>query len=191
MRKPTLDCGGYSASQDRNFVLPSKTCRATSPRLRRRSIVSSNFSMRILSDNRLICFAFADAYQLGVLSSRIHVLWTLANGGTLEDRPIYTKVRCFDPFPFPDASEALIVRLGLAAVEMSLLAEQSDQPATAFVGVVLIVGDDVAYAGLLVVGVGATQRCHVDVFTGDAADDVGSGDEHPAFRRHDDDVGQR
>ncbi|MGH6823618.1 MAG: class I SAM-dependent DNA methyltransferase, partial [Methylocella sp.] len=61
----------------------------------------------ILPDNRLVCFAFPDAYQLGVLSSRTHVLWTLANGGTLEDRPIYTKVRCFDPFPFPDPPEAL------------------------------------------------------------------------------------
>ena len=74
---------------------------------------------------------------------------------------------------------------------MSLLAEQSDQPATALVGVVLVVGDDVAHAGLLVVGVRATERGHVDVLTGDAADDVGSGDEHPALRRHDDDVGQR
>lgn len=26
--------------------------------------------------------------------------------GTLEDRPIYTKTNCFDPFPFPDPLEA-------------------------------------------------------------------------------------
>lgn len=59
----------------------------------------------VLADNRLVCFALSDAFSLGVLSSRIHVTWTLAAGGTLEDRPIYTKTRCFDPFPFPDASE--------------------------------------------------------------------------------------
>ena len=42
-----------------------------------------------------------DAFFLGVLSSRVHVVWSLASGGTLEDRPRYTKARCFDPFPFP------------------------------------------------------------------------------------------
>lgn len=40
------------------------------------------------------------------MSSRIHVEWTLANGGRLESRPRYNKDVCFDPFPFPDASEA-------------------------------------------------------------------------------------
>ena len=49
--------------------------------------------------------ALEDAYFLGVLSSRVHVSWALAAGGTLEDRPRYNKTRCFDPFPFPDASE--------------------------------------------------------------------------------------
>jgi hypothetical protein len=29
------------------------------------------------------------------------VVWTLLSGGTLEDRPRYTKSHCFDPFPFP------------------------------------------------------------------------------------------
>jgi hypothetical protein len=57
----------------------------------------------ILPDNRLIVLATDDMFNLGVLSSRIHLLWTAANGGTLEDRPVYTKSRCFDPFPFPDS----------------------------------------------------------------------------------------
>lgn len=59
----------------------------------------------ILPDNMLVNFAFDDAYYLGVLSSRTHVVWALAAGGTLEDRPRYNKTRCFEPFPFPDASE--------------------------------------------------------------------------------------
>ncbi len=58
----------------------------------------------ILPDNMLIAIGSDDAFHLGVLSSRIHVVWTLAQGGTLEDRPRYTKSQCFDPFPFPDAS---------------------------------------------------------------------------------------
>lgn len=65
----------------------------------------------ILPDNRLVNFALDDAYYFGVLSSRIHVKWTLATGGTLEDRPVYNKTRCFDPFPFPDCSEQQKARI--------------------------------------------------------------------------------
>ena len=61
---------------------------------------------RILPDNRLIIFALEDAWFIGVLSSRVHVVWTLARGGTLENRPIYTKSACFDPFPFPIGTKA-------------------------------------------------------------------------------------
>jgi hypothetical protein len=56
----------------------------------------------VLPDNMLINFAFDDPFFLGVLSSRIHVCWALAAGGTLEDRPRYNKTRCFDTFPFPN-----------------------------------------------------------------------------------------
>lgn len=59
----------------------------------------------ILPDNMLVAVALSDAFHLGVLSSRIHVAWCLAQGATLEDRPRYSKSRCFDPFPFPDAAE--------------------------------------------------------------------------------------
>jgi hypothetical protein len=68
----------------------------------------------ILPDNRLICFALQSAYWLGVMSARLHVAWTLAQGGRLEDRPIYTKSLCFDRYPFPlldEASEARIAEL--------------------------------------------------------------------------------
>lgn len=54
----------------------------------------------------LVNISLDDAYFLGVLSSRIHVGWTLAAGGTLENRPRYTKTTCFDPFPFPEPSAA-------------------------------------------------------------------------------------
>ena len=60
----------------------------------------------ILPDNMLVNIALDDAFYLGVLSSRVHVTWALAAGGTLEDRPRYNKTRCFDPFPFPDCDEA-------------------------------------------------------------------------------------
>lgn len=61
----------------------------------------------ILPDNMLVNIASPDAYLLGVLSSRIHVTWALAAGGRLGygNDPRYNKTRCFEPFPFPDASE--------------------------------------------------------------------------------------
>ena len=59
----------------------------------------------IAPDNMLIAIAVDDAYFLGVLSSRAHVVWALAQGGTLEDRPRYNKSRCFETFPFPVATE--------------------------------------------------------------------------------------
>lgn len=57
----------------------------------------------ILPDNMLICIAVDDAFNLGVLSSRVHVPWALAAGGRMGmgDDPRYNKTRCFDPFPFP------------------------------------------------------------------------------------------
>lgn len=58
-----------------------------------------------LPDNMLIAIADDDAYTLGILSSDIHVIWALAAGGTLEDRPRYNKSRCFEPFPFPSLEE--------------------------------------------------------------------------------------
>ncbi len=65
----------------------------------------------VLPDNMLVNIGLDDALHLGVLSSRIHVGWALMVGGTLEDRPRYNKTRCFDPFPFPDATEAQKARI--------------------------------------------------------------------------------
>ncbi|MEJ7776780.1 MAG: DNA methyltransferase [Sphingomicrobium sp.] len=58
----------------------------------------------ILPDNMLVAIGSNDAFHLGVLSSRTHIRWALRAGGTLEDRPRYTKGKIFDPFPFPDAT---------------------------------------------------------------------------------------
>ncbi|MDQ5835563.1 MAG: DUF4423 domain-containing protein, partial [Acidobacteriota bacterium] len=65
----------------------------------------------ILPDHRLIAIALDDSFHLGVLSSRIHLTWALAAGGTLEDRPVYNKTRCFDPFPFPACTEQQKARI--------------------------------------------------------------------------------
>ena len=63
---------------------------------------------KILPDDKLIAIASDDAYVFGVLSSKIHVTWALAAGGRMGvgNDPVYDKTRCFDPFPFPDPTEA-------------------------------------------------------------------------------------
>ncbi len=59
----------------------------------------------IIPDNMLVAVGSDDAFTLGILSSRVHVTWALTSGATLEDRPRYSKSRCFDPFPFPAADD--------------------------------------------------------------------------------------
>ena len=61
----------------------------------------------VLPDNKLVVLTMDDAFQLGVLSSRIHVVYSLAAGSWLGvgNDPVYAKSRCFDPFPFPVCGE--------------------------------------------------------------------------------------
>jgi hypothetical protein len=80
-----------------------------------------------LIEHGVIGIGSADAHHLGVLSSSIHVCWTLANGGTLEDRPRYNKDVCFDPFPFPDASEKRKSEIRAVAEELDAFRKQCQQ----------------------------------------------------------------
>ncbi|GAA0566836.1 class I SAM-dependent DNA methyltransferase [Caenispirillum bisanense] len=72
-------------------------------------------------DNMLVCVALDDAYHLGVLSSRIHVVWALAAGARLGvgNDPRYSKSNCFDKFPFPLPAPDI-------AQEIRALAEELD-----------------------------------------------------------------
>ena len=58
-------------------------------------------------EHRLVVTAIDDALMLGHLSSSVHKAWALAAGGTLEDRPVYNKSLCFEPFPFPAEDSGL------------------------------------------------------------------------------------
>lgn len=55
----------------------------------------------VLSDHRLFVFARNDDYFFGALHSRLHEVWALKMGSTLEDRPSYSSATCFETFPFP------------------------------------------------------------------------------------------
>ena len=119
----------------------------------------------ILPDNMLVAIASKDASQLAILSSCIHLVWTSHQGGVLEDRPRYTKSRCFDPFPFPDTSEThktTLRALGeeLDATRKRVLAEHPDLTLTGLYnvleklksGAVLTPEDeDVKHRGLVII----------------------------------------
>ena len=79
----------------------------------------------IMPDDKLIAIASEDALHLGVLSSAVHVNWALAAGGRLGvgNDPVYSKSRCFDPFPFPHADTGLTPAL---TEKIRQLAEQLD-----------------------------------------------------------------
>lgn len=79
----------------------------------------------VLPDHMVIAFGLDGHESLGILSSRIHVLWALAAGGRLGvgNDPRYNKSRCFDTFPFPDLTAANQTEL---ANRIGTLAEQID-----------------------------------------------------------------
>jgi hypothetical protein len=73
--------------------------------------------VEMAADHGIVCIASDDPYVLGVLSSHIHVTWALAAGGRLGvgNDPRYNKTRCFDPFPFPAATEEHRAEIGRIA----------------------------------------------------------------------------
>lgn len=76
----------------------------------------------ILPDNKLVVIASDDAATLGVLSSRLHQQWFVANSariGVYDGDAVYVKGACFDAFPFPDLS-------GRAGAEIAVLADEID-----------------------------------------------------------------
>jgi hypothetical protein len=72
----------------------------------------------ILPDNKLVAIGLGPGFSLGILSSRIHAMWVDRAGGLLEDRPVYVKSQCFDPFPFPAATDEQKARIGAIAEEL-------------------------------------------------------------------------
>lgn len=60
-------------------------------------------SSAILPDQKIRGVATEDAFHLGVLSSRIHTLWSDAAGGRqgVGNDSVYNNTTCFEPFPFP------------------------------------------------------------------------------------------
>jgi type II restriction/modification system DNA methylase subunit YeeA len=56
---------------------------------------------KTIPDHAVYIFARDDDYFFGVLHSKIHEIWALKQGTSLEDRPRYTPTSTFETFPFP------------------------------------------------------------------------------------------
>lgn len=56
----------------------------------------------VVPDSQVIVIARDDDTSFGILHSRIHELWALRMGTSLEDRPRYTPSTTFETFPFPE-----------------------------------------------------------------------------------------
>ena len=74
-----------------------------------------------LPSNSVIVVASAEDYMLGVLQSRPHIVWALAMGTQLEDRPRYIVSTCFETFPFPLPTEEQREAIGAAAAALNAL----------------------------------------------------------------------
>jgi hypothetical protein len=82
--------------------------------------VFSFLSPDVLVDDKIVVIASPDAFILGVLQSRTHVAWMLAQGNWLGagNDAVYAKTQCFDPFPFPTATLAQRAEIGAIAEEL-------------------------------------------------------------------------
>lgn len=62
----------------------------------------------VISESKVVVIAYDEAAILAVLSSHLHVLWSLVAGGMLGvgNDPTYNHTGAFNPFPFPAPTEA-------------------------------------------------------------------------------------
>lgn len=141
--KPERDKNNRASYRDSWWIFgePRKVMRATLAGLPRYIATVETAKHRVFQfldtsiapDNMLIAIAINDAYTLGVLSSRVHVVWALAAGGRLGvgNDPRYNKSRCFETFPFPAATTEQQTRIRdlaeqLDAYRKRVLAQHTD-----------------------------------------------------------------
>ncbi len=110
------------------FAEPNPSLRRATIGLRRVIVVPRTakwFSFQFVSpetipDTAVVAIASGDSFSLGVLSSRVHLLWATAAGGRLGvgNDPRYQHKQTFNPYPFPDPNDALRERIRAVAEEL-------------------------------------------------------------------------
>ncbi len=93
---------GRSGADMRAALAPLKRYIATPRVAKHRMFVWLDVS--VLSDSRLYAIAREDDATFGILSSRIHEVWALANASMhgVGNDPTYNAKSCFETFPFPE-----------------------------------------------------------------------------------------
>jgi type II restriction/modification system DNA methylase subunit YeeA len=74
----------------------------------------------VVPGDALVVVAREDDASIGILQSRIHEVWALRSGSSLEDRPRYTPTTCFETFPFPEGLTPNIPATGYAGDKNAL-----------------------------------------------------------------------
>jgi hypothetical protein len=80
-----------------------------------------------LPDHQLIVFAHSDDYFFGLVHSRLHEVWALAQGTQLREKESgfrYTPTTCFETFPLPQPTPEQEAAIGAAAKELNELRER-------------------------------------------------------------------
>lgn len=86
----------------------------------------------ISADSRLFIICRADDHTLGILSSRLHEVWALANASMhgVGNDPTYNAKSCFETFPFPDGLTLNLASADFtnpAAAEISTAAQKLNE----------------------------------------------------------------
>jgi len=85
------------------------------------------FTMEILPTDAVVVFARSDDYFFGVLHSRPHEVWALAQGTQLREKESgfrYTPTTCFETFPFPEPTPEQEAAIAEAAHDLNELRER-------------------------------------------------------------------
>ncbi|WP_062374030.1 DNA methyltransferase [Halomonas sp. KX33721] len=92
----------------------------------------------ILPDNKLINIALQKGEEFGLLSSRLHILWSLAAGSRLGvgNDSVYVKTRCFETFPFPELTDEQAAKIGQLAeqIDTHRKRQQAEHPTLTLTG---------------------------------------------------------
>ena len=115
---------GFPASEMRQVLKPHSRYIGTSVTAKHRFFAW--LPGDTLPSNSVVAFARDDDYTFGVLHSRFHEVWALAQGTQLREAQSgirYTPTTCFETFPFPEPTDEQREAIAGAAKELDKLRE--------------------------------------------------------------------
>jgi len=79
-------------------------------------------SSAVLPDQKLVVFATDEDYEMGILSSKVHILWALRRANPIGqgNDPTYSVRSCYPTFAYPEPTEAQREAIGAAARQLDV-----------------------------------------------------------------------